>query len=100
MIDQEKLNYDFSAFYVSVVPSGLVTIWISGAEQLKLLAQFQAKKTDIDWEEFDKCTLATPIKYATREDFVSETIAESYTPEEYPCRNQSGHLTCNHLFIL
>lgn len=61
-------------FTVYAVPSGLVTVWISGGGEIYLLGQFQAHKVDEpDWDSFAKSTLQWR-ELPNRQDFIKERL--------------------------
>lgn len=64
---------------IYVTPGGLVTIWITGAgaRENYLLAQFHAKKTDMDWKKFiSRLYGAYNLEDLDREKYVQKQKAE------------------------
>lgn len=75
---QKKLKYERATFVVYVVPGGLVTVWVRGAGQQKFLAQFQAQKIEMNWEDFAKPSVRVEI---SRQELLTELLDEKSMPE-------------------
>lgn len=68
---QKEVTGHRSNFVINVLPTGLVTVWLTTSSEQHLLGQFQAQKTDMDWTEF--IAARGPLwKGYTREQWLAE----------------------------
>lgn len=73
-------------YYIYATPGGLLTIWISGAGEKYLLAQFQANKVDMNWDSFMKREYGYIMsRYnfqpPTREQYIQERLEKIAPPK-------------------
>lgn len=67
-------------FIVYVVPGGLVTVWISGAGNTYVLAQFQARKVEEnDWANFSRVLQMGKDYTISRADYIKERLSDPDT---------------------
>lgn len=73
---RQKNFVDSMDFTVYVTPGGLVTVWVSGAGENILLAQFYAKKIqqEPDWDSFYRTTIDGRGESEAREEYVKDYL--------------------------
>lgn len=70
-------NFDFTVY---VVPGGLVTVWINGAGNIYVLAQFQARKVEEnDWASFSEVLQRGKNFSISRADYIKERLTDPDT---------------------
>lgn len=70
-------HFDFNVY---VVPGGLVTVWIRGAGNVYVLAQFQARKVEEnDWASFSRVLQRGKHFTISRADYIKERLTDPDT---------------------